>query len=353
MVWGLMLSPAFIIFFMVSSLGTVMVIMGSGLLGMWICMELSFFGFIPILNGKSVCENESAVKYFVIQSIGSGFLLISFLLISSQSSFYIMGPYMGGFINFMMISGFFIKLGVFPMHFWFPSVMGSASWFSCFWLGVVQKIGPFWGLSGIGLSMGMLYFFFFMSTITSLVGAIGGLAQTQIRPLLSYSSLGQTGWMGLILMNDLEVFLGYLLIYSGLLGGLLLGLNMINHYTVSGGVSWSDVGGFMFWVFGGSYFLSLAGMPPFSGFSLKMVGVLILVGNYPMFLGVLMLSAMISLYFYLSMFFSSLFCVGSMDYSILSYQSLINSFPLMVIILGIMNWLAGIPLLIFCGSMII
>lgn len=94
-----------------------MVVIGRGLLGIWICIELSFFGFIPILNGKRVCENESAVKYFVIQRIGSGFLLIRFLLISSQSNFYVIDLSIGGFINFIIITGFFVKLGVFPIHF--------------------------------------------------------------------------------------------------------------------------------------------------------------------------------------------------------------------------------------------
>nr|YP_009431947.1 NADH dehydrogenase subunit 2 [Donax trunculus]ATA66396.1 NADH dehydrogenase subunit 2 [Donax trunculus] len=349
MVWGVMLSPAFFIFFMISSLGTVMVILSGGLLGVWLSLELAFFGFIPILNGKSVCENESAVKYFIVQSIGSGFLLVSFLLISSQLNFVSTYVLSQGVIHFMMIMGFFIKLGVFPMHFWFPSVMGSASWFSCFWLGVVQKIGPFWGISGVGMASGLLTMFFYMAVFTSVVGALGGLAQTQIRPLLAYSSLGQTGWMSLILMSDLEIFIGYFMLYSLLLGGLLMGLNLINHYTVNGGVSWSEVSGFLFWLFGGSYFLSLVGMPPFAGFFLKLAGVFMIVNKFPLLLGVLMVSTMVSLYFYLNMFFSSVFCVGSMDYGMLSSSLLEYKIPAAVLFLSILNWLGGIPLILFSG----
>lgn len=83
MVWGLVLRPAFCVFILVRVIGTLFVLLRTGLLGIWLCLELAFFGFIPILNGKGVCENESAVKYFIIQRVGSGILLVGILFASS------------------------------------------------------------------------------------------------------------------------------------------------------------------------------------------------------------------------------------------------------------------------------
>lgn len=76
----------------------------------------------------------------------------------------------------------------------------------------------------------MLERFLFFLIITSVVGGLGGLAQTQFRPLLAYSSLGQTGWMGLVAILSLKVFVMYIFLYMLLLRGLLSALHLINSY---------------------------------------------------------------------------------------------------------------------------
>lgn len=115
-------------------------------------MEVGFFGFLPILNGKRVAENEAAVKYFIVQRVGSGVILVRFLLIRGEGVLYAGGVCNNYLVELLIVAGFMVKLGVFPLHFWFPSVMRMSSWFRCFWLRVVQKVGPFWAVSGLGLS---------------------------------------------------------------------------------------------------------------------------------------------------------------------------------------------------------
>nr|YP_006576444.1 NADH dehydrogenase subunit 2 [Solecurtus divaricatus]AEV94338.1 NADH dehydrogenase subunit 2 [Solecurtus divaricatus] len=353
MVWGVMVSPSLIVFAGVSVLGVVLVIMSSGLLGMWLCLELGFFGFIPILNGKSVGENESASKYFVVQSVGSGVLLVGLILVSGE--FFLVG---GGMMwqhmtNLMMVVGLMIKLGVFPMHFWFPSVMGSASWLSCFWLSVVQKVGPFWVLGGLGFSGWVLGSLGFMLVCTSLVGAFGGLAQVQFRPLLAYSSLGQTGWMGLVSILSSELFLYYMILYSGLLVGLLYGLNAINSYSFFSVPGWNLGKGLFFWIFGCSFFISLSGLPPLAGSALKLVGVLTIVDKYYFYVVVLIGSSMISLYYYLSVFISGVVCIGGNSFSF--YDSLAggSGLGLIIIMLVGLNWVGGFPLFMICGGLVL
>ena len=72
-----------------------------------------------------------------------------------------------------------------------------------------------------------------IAVITSLVGAVGGIAQTQFRSLLAYSSLGQAGWIVIISLFSVELFLIYVLLYSLLLSGLLCGLNRIRREEVT------------------------------------------------------------------------------------------------------------------------
>nr|AJC10854.1 NADH deshydrogenase subunit 2 [Macoma balthica] len=336
---------------MVSLLGTMFVFLSSGLFGMWISLELGFFGFLPILNGKAASENEAAVKYFVIQSVGSGLILVSFLLFSSSPGFI---SYLSEeMVDIIMIGGFMVKLGVFPFHFWFPSVMSMASWFSCFWLSVVQKVGPFWGISGLGVSCWLVDSFIIFLVITSLVGALGGLAQVQFRPLLAYSSLGQTGWMGLIALLSVDLFFFYMILYTILLVGLLLTLHIINSYSVVNIPGWSFCNGLMFWVFCGGFFISLSGLPPLAGSALKLMGILVVIGSYPVTLVFLILSSMISLYYYLSMFITSVSCLGSSNYGL--NTSFLDSKGLMLLISSMMvlNWAGGLPLFIMCGSFVL
>ena len=116
MAWGLIFNPAFVVFVSVSLFGTFFVFVSRGLLGIWLRLELALFGFLPILNGKTVGENESAAKYFIIQSVGSGFILLSFIFVGGLVSFTILGV-KRGLIDIIILGGFAIKLGVFPLHF--------------------------------------------------------------------------------------------------------------------------------------------------------------------------------------------------------------------------------------------
>nr|YP_006576396.1 NADH dehydrogenase subunit 2 [Hiatula diphos]YP_009642896.1 NADH dehydrogenase subunit 2 [Hiatula acuta]AEV94290.1 NADH dehydrogenase subunit 2 [Hiatula diphos]QCQ20460.1 NADH dehydrogenase subunit 2 [Hiatula acuta] len=351
-VWGMVLNPSFIVFFVMSLLGTILVLLSSGLLGMWICLELGFFGFIPLLNGKTVGENESAVKYFVVQSIGSGLLLFSFLIISGDYLMLEVSSTQRVLSEIVMVLGFMVKLGVFPMHFWFPSVMSSASWLSCFWLSITQKLGPFWALGGLGLSGMVLSGLMSAMVFTSVVGAFGGLAQVQFRPLLAYSSLGQTGWIGLVVMLSSELFLYYIVLYSLLLVGLLLGLNSLNSYSVSSVAGWGLGKGLLFWLFSCSFFISLSGLPPLAGFAMKLLGVLLLAAQYPLYLFILIGTSMVSLYYYLSMFISSVVYVGGSKF-VVSDGVVVGSVGGFLIVFGIMNWLGGLPMFMLSAVLVL
>lgn len=86
----------------------------------------------------------------------------------------------------------------------------------------------------------------FIVVLTSVVGAVGGLAQVQFRPLLAYSSLGQTGWIGLLSLVQPELFLLYFLLYGLILVGLLTGLNLINSYSLVRVPGWRLSKGLLF-----------------------------------------------------------------------------------------------------------
>ena len=104
-------------------------------------LELNLIGFLPVIviHG-SYSEREAAVKYFIVQRLGSILLLfgrmcayrISFTwenLFSNQGVLLIMG-------------GLLAKLGCAPFHMWLPGVMANLSWLPCMLVATWQKIAP-------------------------------------------------------------------------------------------------------------------------------------------------------------------------------------------------------------------
>nr|YP_784033.1 NADH dehydrogenase subunit 2 [Acanthocardia tuberculata]ABF60139.1 NADH dehydrogenase subunit 2 [Acanthocardia tuberculata] len=273
------------VFFTVSLVGVVLLLCSKGLLGLWCAMELGFLGSMPILIGKSCSEAESSFKYFVAQVIGSSFIIVSFcFMISVPVSSYI--------ITFFFILGFLFKLGLFPFYAWVPSVVGFAGWFGCVILLVIQKIGPYWILSGIGLPSWGLTILLLSGVVTSLIGSFGGLNQVVVRPLLGYSSLSHSGWLLSLSLLDLQMFLFYFITYS------VLVLGLISLCVTPSGLDTPMAASF--------YFLSLGGLPPLGGSFSKMGGIMILSSFSMSITLILIFSSVVSLCYYLWFFIYSI-----------------------------------------------
>lgn len=89
--------------------------------------------------------------------------------------------------------GIAMKLGIFPFHFWVPSVMGLVSWSSCFIVGWAQKVGPLWVIRYCKIPRELHGVLEISAFVTSAVGALGGIGVLSYRSLVSYSSLVHTG----------------------------------------------------------------------------------------------------------------------------------------------------------------
>ena len=69
--------------------------------------------------------------------------------------------------------------------------MGGSSWFTCFIISVVQKVGPMFVL--FSLFVGYNRNIAMIGGLRSMVGGLGGLNQSQLRFILAYSSIGHIG----------------------------------------------------------------------------------------------------------------------------------------------------------------
>nr|YP_009162850.1 NADH dehydrogenase subunit 2 [Micrura bella]AKT74027.1 NADH dehydrogenase subunit 2 [Micrura bella] len=260
-------------------------------LGIWFGLELNLLGFIPLLvQGGLDQQVESSVKYFIVQALGSSFLLVGGF---AQGVFYNLWG-VGG-VLFVLLLGLFLKLGVAPFHWWVPSVMGGLSWVSCGLLATWQKLAPLFLLFSFCGSF--FYFFFCFACVSALVGGVGGVGQVQLRILMAYSSIAHLGWMmGLASCSVLGSFC-YYLYYFFLSVFVFFGLGQ------SGVLRFSHVG-YSTGLFVLIGLVSLGGLPPFSGFVPKWVGLQIVSGLELYYLAVfLVVGSVISLYYYFSLAF--------------------------------------------------
>nr|UPX89015.1 NADH dehydrogenase subunit 2 [Xyloredo sp. E88]UPX89027.1 NADH dehydrogenase subunit 2 [Xyloredo sp. E89] len=330
-------STSLSLFFFFMLVGLILVLISSGLVGVWVGLECGFLGVVSILSGDSIQENESCMKYFVFQSIGSGVLFLVFILFGGGSGLF----YCWGFL----FLGVCLKLGLFPFYFWVPSVLSLCSWFGCFVVSVWQKVGPFWFLSSCGVSYFLGHILEALACITGLIGAVGGLGILHYRMLLGYSSLIHTSWMVLMSMVSGMGVLLYLFIYGVVLGALMKDLYFLKVYSFLdfsnfGFPNFKDV----FSLFVG--FISLAGVPPFLGSFPKILVVLICWGSFPIGVGVLIICSMFSLYYYLSVVIIS--CVGLGVSMGSGGPSIIGGFDLYKFFMGLC-YLLGFFLLLSVG----
>nr|ABW76488.1 NADH dehydrogenase subunit 2 [Eclysippe vanelli] len=296
--------PYSMVMFLVVSFGVVLSISSDNWISIWLGMEINLYAFVPLmlLEMKNQ-EKEAAVKYFISQSVPSALLLLSFIMYSGEALM----------VSSILFLGLLMKMGLAPVHFWLPSVMGSVSWGVCWALSTIQKVAPvmiiFYSNSFSPLMT------VFCAGVSSIVSGVGGMNQTLMRVLLAYSSIGHMGWVlaGSMVckMSAWFYFFSYMFIISGL-------FFFLAKVKLSSGDFIKKIGG-SYWLVVLIMFLffSLGGLPPFLGFYPKMMVLGGLVNDSFYILSVVMIiGSVLNLYYYLKVVFISVLSSPYMSYNL-------------------------------------
>nr|YP_112453.1 NADH dehydrogenase subunit 2 [Todarodes pacificus]BAD52290.1 NADH dehydrogenase subunit 2 [Todarodes pacificus] len=304
--------PSNFLFILIMITGTLFSLSSSHWLTMWMGLEINLMGFLPLMNikGKTL-EAEAAMKYFIIQSMSSSVLIItSVLMYNINMSWYSM--FTNNIFSNMIILSLVLKLGGAPLHFWVPSIAKQMSWSILFMMLTWQKLAPLLMLSLVNSNLMTIMMISIMSTI---VGSIMALNQTNIQLIMTYSSISHLGWMlSMISINSslsMIYFFNYVMISMPLMN--MLSSNLGNHLfmltqktKVNNMISISLI-------------LSLGGLPPLLGFMSKLIILISLIEMKLVMLTMLMfVGTLISLYFYLNM---------SLMLMIKSYKNLNTTYP--------------------------
>nr|YP_010688263.1 NADH dehydrogenase subunit 2 [Layahima elegans]WBR65470.1 NADH dehydrogenase subunit 2 [Layahima elegans] len=287
------------LFTLILMLGSIISISSNSWLGAWMGLEINLLSFIPLLtNLKNLTSTESSLKYFIVQALASTTLLFVVLLLSFNQKYSL--EY-SSYLNIILNSALLMKMGAAPFHSWFPEVMEGLSWTMSFVLMTWQKIAPM-----ILISYCLFYKFIFITIIISIfVGSIGGVNQTNLRSLMAYSSINHLGWMLSSLLISLNFWMIYFLFYS------FLSLSIIHMFYKLNIFYFSQIFSTMnnmpilkFSLF--CNFLSLGGLPPFTGFLPKWIIIQNLsMTNMPL-ITIMVILTLITLFFYIRLTYSAL-----------------------------------------------
>nr|YP_009406966.1 NADH dehydrogenase subunit 2 [Typhlatya mitchelli]ASA39489.1 NADH dehydrogenase subunit 2 [Typhlatya mitchelli] len=293
----LILKPHQLLFSITLVMGILIAVSSSSWFILWMGLELNLLSFIPILTSSSNRYSaESALKYFLIQALGSASLLAACPLSMTIPQLAVL----------IISSALLLKVGAAPFHFWFPPVMQGISWLQSLTLMTIQKITPIAMMSSL-LHDTSTQIIILSSISSSIVGGLGGLNQTLTRKIISYSSINHMAWLlAAVSFNErlwLIYFSSYTLISASVVA--ILHSNQIFHFNQLLTMNLLSKPLKLALLLS---LLSLGGMPPLLGFLPKMLVIqeFILTQTSLIWLASLLVSALLTLFFYLRMALSSL-----------------------------------------------
>lgn len=312
---------------LLASLGGMFLVGSNDLIMIFVALEtlsLSSYALVGFTK-KDKSSNEASLKYLVIGAASSGVMLYGFSLlygITGETNFSEISKYLILYksnlllaISFIFIlGGLSYKIATVPFHTWAPDVYEGAPIPVAAFLSVVSKIAAF------GIIIRLLSLLFLNSSIwfallalisvlTMTIGNLMALNQTNVKRLMAYSSISQSGYLiaGLLIGTQLGVagMIYYLIVYLFANFGAWAVLEKFINKTGSDLIESFNGFGYKY------YFpsmtltlclLSLAGIPIAAGFFSKFYLFYALYKSGPHFLWILfavLLNTLISLAYYL------------------------------------------------------
>nr|AMX22874.1 NADH dehydrogenase subunit 2 [Coptotermes travians] len=272
-------------------------------IGAWMGLEVNLMSFIPLMsNIKNMYNTEASLKYFIVQVLASATLLFMVVMKTMTEDLFTLTNVGTPYTPMIVCTPLLLKSGAAPFHWWFPGVMEGLSWENCGLLMTVQSAAPMMLMSYLIEINPFMLSIILASTI---VGAIGGLNQTSMRKILTYSSINHTGWMLMALIAGDNMWMMYFMIYSALVLTVLSviklsSVSFINQTMMTN----SETKLMKFMMF--TSLLSLGGLPPFLGFLPKWLIIQAMTMNKLMPMAALMvITSLITLYYYLKISYSS------------------------------------------------
>ena len=285
---------------LLAAAGMMLLISSDNLLMIFVALELlsvSLYALAGFDKG-SVASSEASLKYFLFGGVSAAFTLFGISLVYGVAGDVQLGDIAAQLRGrpaepifyaalVMTLVGFAFKLAAAPFHLWAPDVYEGAPTPVASFIASGSKVASFFVLARILLSgfqdaRGMVSVDFLagwapvvavLAALSMVAGNVAAIVQTNVKRLLAYSAIAHAGYALLALLADRREALSALLFYA-----ITYAFTVVGAFAVVGVVeqsgrkaSLADFAGlsrrapllsFCMLIF----MLSLAGIPPLSGF---------------------------------------------------------------------------------------
>ncbi len=318
----------YFILLMSSVLGMMLMAGAKDLFIVFMGLELMSICFYVLagINRRKSSANEASLKYFLLGSFATGFIVYGIALIYGSAGSTSIDNIITNFntlsSNILFVAGmllFFIglsfKIAAFPFHMWVPDVyQGSATTIT----GLMSTGGKSAAFSVLIIFIGIFLtaaiknifmpYFAVIATLSMIYGSIVAISQNNLKRMLAYSSIAHAGYMSIgLAASNYESVAGiifylaaYIFMNLGAFGviAIIEGENDTNLEIESyaGLNNKSPVLAALMSLF----MFALAGLPPFAGFFGKYYVFISAIKSHLTWLALVgVLSSAISVYFYI------------------------------------------------------
>ncbi len=222
---------------LLSTLGMFAMVSAHDMLSLYMGIELQSLALyvLATIRRDHLLSNEAGLKYFILGALSSGILLYGISIIYGYAgtiNYHALADLLsfdqemsvGLIVGIVfLLSGLAFKISAAPFHMWTPDVYQGAPTSVTMLFSMAPK------LAGFAVIIRLLSYPFLdmvdqwqqvvvaLSALSMIVGALGGIAQTNIKRLLAYSSIGHMGYalMGLASgqVFGVEAIVFYLTVY--------------------------------------------------------------------------------------------------------------------------------------------
>lgn len=223
----------------------------------WIFIEINSIGFILIAHSKE--RKEAMLVYFATQAIASTLILMQISI--EKTTFWRGGRAISQRGDILVTISIAIKIGAPPLHHWVVRASSFLPWGNLFVLLTAQRGAPLAVLIQITSKKVMIA----LAVARAIVGVFSQLGTRKIKIILVYSSISHRGWIIALTRLKLLRVTWYLAIYRAVRAALFRACHKIKANNLRDQGNTKSTPAIVV------HLISLAGIPPFIGFSMKWI----------------------------------------------------------------------------------